>query len=428
MVFAGNNASSCENQPVQMNATATNYQTLQWSTSGSGVFSDATILNPIYNPSASDVAAGSVTLTLTVTGLSYKETSQSSFVLTFNTKATAFAGHDAQACESTPFNLSQSSAANYSALNWSTSGDGIFSDPAILATQYTPGNADLTTGSVTLYLTAHTGNACPAAVDTLLLSVNQRPQAALSLASEICRGDSTQLGFTISGIAPFNVLFENGESFVVPASEWQAWVKPESTMNYTIQSVTDANGCINTEAVTAAIMVKPSPVVNMSSDTTLCGNLVLNLSANAQGAVSYLWTPGNATTPTISIDTVGHGLEVRTFTVVTTASNACTTTAKCTVQFINCTGIDEMVGNVVFSLYPNPNNGQFVIEFKSGNREEVDMKVVNTSGVVVYTSNKLAIDGNLRKDFNLRNLAEGSYLLVLENNATQITRKLIITK
>jgi hypothetical protein len=428
MVYAGNNTNSCENAPVQMNATATNYQSLQWSTSGSGVFSDALILNPVYTPSASDVAAGSVTLTLTVTGISFKETSQSSFVLTFNNSATAFAGSDAQACEGSAISLNETTASFYSALSWSTSGDGVFSDPAALTPQYTPGSADLAAGSVILSLTAVTGNACPPAVDALMLAVNKRPQAALTLATEICRGDSTQLGFNLTGTAPFTVVFDNGESFTVPANEWQQWVSPAATMNYTVQSITDANGCSNTAPVTAAILVKLSPVVNMSADTILCGNLTLNLSANAEGAVSYLWTPGNATTPTISIDTAGAGLSTRIYTVVAKGANGCTTTAKSTVSFKNCTGIEEMVGNVRFMLYPNPSNGQFAIEFKSGSREDVNMKVVNSSGATVYVLNSIAINGNMTREFDLRNLARGTYMLVLENNKMQITRQLIIAK
>ena len=428
MVYAGNNTNSCENMPVQMNATATNYQSLQWSTSGSGIFSDALILNPVYTPSASDVAAGSVTLTLTVTGISFKETSQSSFVLTFNNRALANAGSDAIACEGTAISLSEATALYYSALSWSTSGNGVFSDPSSLTPQYTPGSADLASGSVMLSLTAVTGNACPPAVDTLMLAVNKRPQAALTLATEICRGDSTQLGFNLTGTAPFTVVFDNGESFTVPANEYQQWVSPAATMNYTIQSITDANGCTNTTPVSANILVKPSPVVNMAADTILCGNLTLNLSANAEGAVSYLWTPGNATTPTISIDTAGAGLSTRIYTMVAKGANGCTTTAKSTVSFKNCTGIEEMVGNVMFALYPNPNNGQFAIEFKSGSREEVNMKVVNASGATVFALNSIAINGNMTREFDLRNLARGTYMLVLENNKMQISRQLIIAK
>lgn len=428
MVYAGNNTNSCDNQAVQMNATATNYQTLQWSTSGSGVFSNSTILNPVYTPSASDVAAGSVTLTLNVTGFSFKEASQSSFVLTFNHRASALAGSDLSVCEGSSVTLSQPSATFYSTLNWNTSGDGTFSDPAALNPSYTPGSGDLASGSVNLSLRASTGNACPSVTDTLALGVHKLPQAGLTIATEVCHGDSTQLTYTISGTAPFNVVFQGGEIRTVPSSTWQEWVKPSSTTSYTIQSVTDANGCANTQAVVASIQVKASPEVNMVKDTLLCGNLTLNLSANAQGAVSYLWTPGNYTTPTISIDTAGTGLGARTFTLVATAANGCKTTATSKVDFKNCTGITEKVGNVGFELYPNPNNGQFAIDFISDSREEINMRVLNISGATLFTLNNLAVNGRLTRNFDLRNLAQGTYLLVLENNKIQITRQLIIVK
>ncbi len=428
MVFAGNNMFSCENLPVQMNATATHYQSLQWSTSGSGTFSNSAVLNPVYTPTASDVASGSVTLTLSVTGLSFKETSQSSFVLTFNHKALASAGPDITTCQGSTVSISQPAAAYYSALSWKTSGDGSFSDPTILAPEYIPGSADITAGSALLNLTAVTGNTCPPAYDTLQLIIHPRPQAALSIAAEVCKGDSTQLTYTLSGTAPYNVVFESGEVRNVPASGWQEWVKPSNNTIYTIQSLTDANGCTNIQPVTAGIVVNAAPLVNLSSDTTLCGNLVLNLSANAQGAVSYLWTPGNLTTPTISIDTAGHGLAARLYTVVATASNGCKTTAKSIITFNNCTGIAEMVGNVLFDVYPNPNKGQFAIEFKSSGREDINLRILTASGVIVTDLSKLSVNGSLKKEFDLRNLAAGTYVLILENNKTQITRQLIITK
>jgi len=428
MVFAGNNTNSCENLPVQMNATATNYQSLVWSTSGSGVFSNNTILNPIYTPSASDIAAGSVTLTLNVTGYSHKEASQSSFVLTFNQKALVSAGTDQSVCEGSAITLSQPTATFYSTLNWNTSGDGSFSDPSILTPAYTPGSADLAAGSVMLNVTALTGNACPPSTDTLMLAVHPLPQAILNMASEICKGDSTQLMYTISGTAPFNVVFESGETRTVPASTWEEWVKPVSNTIYTIQSVTDANGCTGTASATASVLVKASPLVNLAADTSLCGNLTLNLSANAQGAVSYLWTPGNFTTPTISLDTIGKGLGAQTYTLVATGSNGCATTSKSIVNFVNCTGVPEVVGNVGFALYPNPTKGQFVIEFKCNGREEINLRVVNSTGATVHSLNNLAVNGSLSREFDLRNLADGTYLLVLENNKMQITRQLIIAK
>jgi hypothetical protein len=46
-------------------ASADNYTSLAWTTSGTGLFSDPTILNPVYSPTASDILNGFAVLTLT---------------------------------------------------------------------------------------------------------------------------------------------------------------------------------------------------------------------------------------------------------------------------------------------------------------------------------------------------------------------------
>jgi uncharacterized repeat protein (TIGR01451 family) len=428
MAYAGNNINSCENQPIQLNGSAANYLSLLWSTSGSGQFNNSAILNPIYTPSASDIAAGSVTITLSVTGLSYKESSQSSFVLTLNRFATANAGSDVSVCEGLPVNLLQPSATYYSALEWKTSGDGIFSDNTILSPVYTPGNLDLTNGSFQLMLTASTGNTCQTVTDTMTTTLHRLPSAIVSVANELCLGDSTQLFFSMSGLAPYTVVFDNGETRNIPSSPWLEWVKPSINTTYTLQSVTDVNGCINNTQVSTSVQIKQLPTLNLVADTMLCGNLTLILSANAQGAVAYLWTPGNFTTPSISVDTAGIGLGSHTYTLVATGSNGCKTSSSSIANFINCTGIDEMVGNVMFNIYPNPNNGRFAVEFKSKNNEQVNIKVANPLGEEVYSIGNLKVDGNLKKEFDLRKLAQGTYLLILENNKIQITKQLSLVK
>jgi len=62
---AGADDEVCESENFQCNGTAIYYSTLEWTTAGTGTFSDVTILNPIYTASIDDIAAGSVVLTLT---------------------------------------------------------------------------------------------------------------------------------------------------------------------------------------------------------------------------------------------------------------------------------------------------------------------------------------------------------------------------
>ena len=67
--FAGGNATICANNPYTLSAaTATNQISVLWTTSGDGTFTNASSLNPDYIPGANDILAGTVDLTLTVTG------------------------------------------------------------------------------------------------------------------------------------------------------------------------------------------------------------------------------------------------------------------------------------------------------------------------------------------------------------------------
>lgn len=67
-VNAGNDAEICVGMTHQTSAAAQNYNSLLWTTSGTGNFSNNAILNPIYTPSQGDYDAGNVTLSLTVYG------------------------------------------------------------------------------------------------------------------------------------------------------------------------------------------------------------------------------------------------------------------------------------------------------------------------------------------------------------------------
>jgi hypothetical protein len=71
VVNAGNDTIYCETITViPSNATATNYTSILWTTSGTGTFSSTGSLNTLYYPTTADKAAGFVNLYLTVTPIS----------------------------------------------------------------------------------------------------------------------------------------------------------------------------------------------------------------------------------------------------------------------------------------------------------------------------------------------------------------------
>ncbi len=68
---AGSDQTICFGDSVLLNtATASNYNSLLWTSSGDGSFNNVNLLQPIYTPGAGDIQVETITLTLTAYGLS----------------------------------------------------------------------------------------------------------------------------------------------------------------------------------------------------------------------------------------------------------------------------------------------------------------------------------------------------------------------
>ena len=65
--YAGPDDIACDGNDYQCDGSATDWVSLEWTTSGTGTFDDNTILNPIYTPSEDDISAGMIILTLEAT-------------------------------------------------------------------------------------------------------------------------------------------------------------------------------------------------------------------------------------------------------------------------------------------------------------------------------------------------------------------------
>ncbi|HIA06395.1 MAG TPA: hypothetical protein EYN71_06805, partial [Flavobacteriales bacterium] len=151
-----------------------------WTTSGTGTFDDATIVGATYTPSSADLAAGSVTLTITTDDPAGPCTAATAaMTLTINAIATASAGVDGAICSNTTYLLAGVRGGSASSSTWTTSGTGAFDDASIVGATYTPSSADIAAGSVILTITTDdpdgSGGPCTAATDAMTLTINSLP-------------------------------------------------------------------------------------------------------------------------------------------------------------------------------------------------------------------------------------------------------------
>lgn len=186
--WAGNDMTICSNSVAQLNGTATSYNSLLWSTSGTGTFSNTGILNPVYTPSGADYQSGSVVLTLTANGAI---TATDVCNLFFSQSVTVNSGQSNSICPNESYTITDAVAANYSGLLWTTNGDGTFNDATALLPVYTPGAMDTQTGSVVLTLTASPLPGCASVSNSQTLTIYTTPTVEVGTDRELCAGNNS---------------------------------------------------------------------------------------------------------------------------------------------------------------------------------------------------------------------------------------------
>ena len=132
---------------------------------------------------------------------------------------------------------------------------------------------------------------------------------AQTSADSICSGSTV----TLTGSGANSYTWDNGASDGVATS-------PAGTTLYTVTG-TDANGCINTNAITVNVEI-PVVTANSSANTVCAGDMV---TLTGSGAVSYVWD--NSATDGVAIAVPA----TVTFMVTGTTALGCTSTATTTV-------------------------------------------------------------------------------------------------
>ena len=165
-------------------ASATNFSSFTWTTSGSGTFSPTEqTLQPVYTPSETDVVNGVVTLRLTATGNSDCASSYDELVLYIHKQpSVVISDTTLEHCETQPLILSNVTALHYdpNTVQWfsSAGADGYFVDDTTLNPEYVPGPNDLANGvTLTVSVSGEALNACSDQLATdsidIIFSLNQ---------------------------------------------------------------------------------------------------------------------------------------------------------------------------------------------------------------------------------------------------------------
>jgi len=305
---AGSDVTRCANSPavVLAGSVGGGASSGTWS-GGSGSFNpNNTTLNATYTPSAAEITAGTVTLTLTTNdpaGPCGPVNDQ--VTITINPVATANAGQDVTVCaNNAAVVLAGTVGGGATSGTWS-GGTGTFNpNNTTLNATYTPSPAEITAGTVTLTLTTNDpAGPCNAATDQMTITIN--PVATANAGQDVTRcanspavvlagsvGGGASSGTWSGGTGTFN---PNNTTLTATYTPSPAEITA-GTVTLTLTTNDPAGPC-NAATDQMTITINPVATANAGADRTVCASspAVVLAGSVGGGASSGTWSGGTGT-------------------------------------------------------------------------------------------------------------------------------------
>jgi gliding motility-associated-like protein len=275
---AGSDATTCENVAYHItDADTTNSDGVNWEIlNGNGSLDDPGIIDPTYNPVASDAGT---TVQLVLHGSGYGNCSEATDTMNINVlhAPVADAGDDAETCENVAYQITTADSSYASSINWEIiGGNGSLDDPGLIDPTYTP---DATDAGNTVQLVLHvSGNGnCSEATDTMNLDVLHAPDADAGTDAATCENipyQVTDADTSFAGGVNWEILNGNG-SLDDPGIIDPTYTPDASDAGTDVQLVLHAlgNGNCAENTDTMTISVLNAPMADAGSDASTCENV-----------------------------------------------------------------------------------------------------------------------------------------------------------
>ncbi len=215
---------------------------------------------------------------------------------------TSIAGSDQTICEGSTVTLNGIIGGSATSSLWTTSGTGTFDNDSSPIAIYTPDTDDITSGSVTLTLTASESMAICTDVSQTIVTIQSLPTANAGSDQIICSDAIVSLSGSIGGSAATSMWTSNGSGTFADATSITTTYTPTAsdiaagsliftlTASETLGACSDATSQLN-------VTINEVPVVDAGPDQSICTTEVVNLTGVTSGNFSsQFWsTSGTGT-------------------------------------------------------------------------------------------------------------------------------------
>lgn len=321
-------------------------------------------------------------------------TSDATTMVTFDPAPTATISGDTTICAGESVSLSASGG---TATSWSN-GD------QTPMTTVSPGDTTMYTATISI-------GGC--GVDAMVTVNVPEVSVTVDMATDVaCNGDTTGT-IDVSSVAPGAVTYSWDDGGAGASRTGLA-------AGTYIVTVTD-DGTMCASADTATLTEPTAVAVAASAFGATNGNTDGFATVVASGGTSpftYAWNSGGT-------DTLESGLGAGTYTVIVTDANGCIDSSSVTINEYGV-GIEDLLNPALVKVYPNPNNGQFVLSgldaFGTDAKLKVSVYDLNGKNILsqeVHAQNELNID-------LAGNRAAGVYMVHIQSETVRLIKRVMI--
>jgi hypothetical protein len=179
-----------------------------------------------------------------------------------------------------------------------------------------------------------------------------------------------------------------------------------------IYCVTVSNGTCQ-DSDTIRVIVLPDMIVNLGPDLgTISGSVTLDA---ANPGSLYLWSTGE-TTQSITVTTNGQ------YWVIVTNAGGCIEVDTINIGPVSIT--ERAISGFNINAYPNPIvDKTFTLDFGVSETSDVEIKIMNVLGSVIYSENLKDFNGSYSKKISMDNAAAGIYFIdVRKGNERKVAK------
>jgi hypothetical protein len=231
--------------------------------------------------------------------------------------------------------------------------------------------------------------------------------AIVTASTSVCQGNTATL--TASGA---NTYAWNG----APASANGNFIaSPTSNTTYVVVANTISGSLSCPKTLSSTVVVNALPTVSVvATRTAICKGESTKLTGS--GTPNMTWTPGGATTTTITINPSTTSF----YTLTGVDANGCTNSFVYQAKVSTCQGLVEATANTnLISVYPSPANTELHIN----SAKAVELKLINSIGQTVRI---ISVQADVEQTVQVKDLSTGVYFLIGENETGKINQKVVI--